>query len=122
MTRVEELREQILGTHITLKDGTGAGMSFGKYPCVLTPQILDALISASHAEGVAEGEERERERIRNALDVTFIGGAAMTWHFDSRKWYIVPYSVLAPKEGEQDNTTEEEYEDMRRNGGPEVKT
>jgi hypothetical protein len=57
---------------------------------------LDALISASHAEGVEEGAEKERERIRNAPDVTFVGGAAMNWHFDSRKWYIIPYSVLVP--------------------------
>jgi hypothetical protein len=37
--------------------------------------------------------------------------------------YVFPASTLspAPKEDEQDNTTEEEYEDMRRNGGPEVK-
>ena len=29
---------------------------------------------------------------------------------------------LVPKESEMDNTTEKEYEDMRRNGGPEVKS
>jgi hypothetical protein len=97
MTKVEDLKRVIVAivadanfdeemdahrTHITLEQ------------CKIDAEAdIDLLITAA--------KEEERERIRNALDVTFIGGAAMTWHFDSRKRYIVPYSVLAPKESEK---------------------
>jgi len=48
---------------------------------------------------IAAVEVRERERIRRAENVTFIGGIrAMKWQFNGEKWYIVPYSVLVPEE------------------------
>jgi hypothetical protein len=83
MTKVEELRQRLID---------GRGFLTG------TVSGLDSLIFTVDAEAFAKGVEEERERIRNAPDVTFVGGAAMNWHFDSRKWYIIPYSVLAPKE------------------------
>jgi hypothetical protein len=98
MTKVETERNNCIFALLLAQKGAVAD--------VVTEEMnksLAALISASHAEGVAE----ERERIRNAPDVTFVGGAAMNWHFDSRKWYIIPYSVLvpasvlAPKESEK---------------------
>jgi hypothetical protein len=95
MTKVEELRESLIAgnkteSYVDYLGVTHTAETFHR----ISVEELDAVIAASRAEGV----EEERERIRNAPDVTFVGGAAMNWHFDSRKWYIIPYSVLAPKE------------------------
>ena len=71
--------------------------------------LTDALIAASHAEGVAEGTEQERERIRGESQmvgvdedcIKFIGsvdnyvGAAFLVPVDAMD---PPSSVLAPKE------------------------
>jgi hypothetical protein len=83
MMKVEELREKLEVAIFHVEDNESMYFAIG---------MLDSLIAAA--------KEEERERIRNALDVTFIGGAEMNWRFDGRKWYIVPYSVLVPKETE----------------------
>jgi len=50
--------------------------------------------------------------------------AERQFHMSDRALYCLVHVVCyenPDKESEQDNTTEEEYEDMRRNGGPGVK-
>lgn len=90
-SKVEELREQILGTHRQLTGGTGAGMSFGKYPCMLTPEILDSLISAAHAEGVAENRA-ESDIVGVPLNKGQIAiiDAADAERVLKYKWYVRP--------------------------------
>jgi len=74
---VEELRKQVLDN-----------VKGGYHDWAEMVEDVDSLISAVEAQ--------TRQKIRNTLDVTFVGGAEMTWRFDSRKWYIVPYSALVP--------------------------
>jgi hypothetical protein len=102
MSKVEELREQIRAYLGDIDDNQHRD---------ITKEAIDSLIVAARAEGA----EQERERIRRY--------AKPIDNFFNQMSLVIPASVLspAPKEAEQDNTTEEEYEDMRRNGGPRVK-
>lgn len=102
MTRVEELR---WGIEALVNGDAGDKVR----------RIVKQLIAAAREEGYREGcIEKDAEWRR---------GYNQGW--EERKAFDQPGgalpTVLAPKENEQDNTTEEEYEDMRRNGGPEVK-
>jgi hypothetical protein len=75
------------------------------------PELVDSLIAAAKEEGVEQESRRWLSEIERAVKEGTLGG------FISDALDNV--SVLSP--AEQDNTMEEEYEDMRRNGGPEVK-
>lgn len=71
------------------------------------------MLDAARAEGAAEVLANPISRGTLYINTGGVGD------LPDGKYPII--TVLAPKESEQDNTTEEEYEDMRRNGGPEVK-
>ena len=67
--------------------------------------LTDALIAASHAEGVAEGREQMRLKVLEAADEYMVIPAfahCNVWNEFSDKLRLVPSSVLAPtKEGEK---------------------
>jgi hypothetical protein len=91
MTKVEELTEDM----VFLVQGCDREF-FEKYATK-----LNDLISASHAEGVEEGEEKERERIRIASEEWMVIPAFSHCNVGNDypdKLHLVPASVLAPKE------------------------
>jgi hypothetical protein len=102
MTKVEELRDKIY-----TKAAAHIGILESEFSCSpdenrtyeeLTRELatdLYALISAAHAEGVAEGEERERMRIWMLRD-TVSGNPNDRVIFVPMKALMSPSSVLAP--------------------------
>jgi hypothetical protein len=68
MSKVEELHHQIL-------DRIGK-FAHGELQGYVSWLIIDDLISAAHAEGVAEGEEREKAKIQKRLAASHAEGVA----------------------------------------------
>jgi len=67
-------------------------------------KIMDAIVAAAHAEGVAEGAEQERERIRKWLYEPDPANAGYHIHINilGELEFITPFdllSVLAPTKG-----------------------
>jgi uncharacterized membrane protein YebE (DUF533 family) len=92
MTKVETERNNCIFALLLAQKGAVAD--------VVTEEMnksLAALISAAHAEGVAEGEERERMRIWMLRD-TVSGNPNDRVIFVPMKALMSPSSVLAPKE------------------------
>jgi hypothetical protein len=102
MATVEELFKQIKEYLGDIDDNQHRDM---------TIEAIDSLIAAAKEEGVEQESRRWLSEIERAVKEGTLGG------FISDALDNV--SVLSP--AEQDNTMEEEYEDMRRNGGPEAK-
>jgi hypothetical protein len=115
MTKVEELRADVIKNvaHGILHS---ANMDPWTDPMAAAAREVNALIAAVHAEGMAEGAEQERERIRGAAFGVFDNCGSLSTSFleGTRVIYIgklipitdegsafVPASVLAPKESEK---------------------
>jgi hypothetical protein len=103
MTKVETERNNCIFALLLAQKGAVAD--------VVTEEMnksLAALISASHAEGVAEGEEKMRLRVIEESDGFAAGVTVNDSEHISTDWegtctadcelYVVPASVLAPKE------------------------
>lgn len=86
MTKVEELREKIKKG---LYDGT-PNISYGEE---IMLKLVDSLISAAHAEGVAKGAEQERERIRAVCREFKVGDTLII----NAPTLLLELSVLRPR-------------------------